>query len=549
MTRESTRLSIMPGRELRPGDDERRPRRSAARRRGSRRTVARCPRTAGTAGLQLPLVVAARGARGVLRHRPRSASSWPARTRCGFCRRSRPPLCAGPPATAPCSSGSTRSRRRSRRIWTGRPIRPSIRPGRSRSCAPSTASMFRCRCTRAAWVRWPATCSRRPPTALFHWWRSGSCTARATSASGSTRAAGSTSTGSTPTPLRLPAALVTGPGETPLKIEVPIYDAEVTAQIWRVDVGRVPLFLLDTDVPENGPVQRWITARLYEADEQIRLAQYVLLGAGGVRALTALGFEPGVLHLNEGHAVFAPVQLAAQEMHSGEPLATGITAARERTVFTTHTPVPAGNDTYTPEQVVEAIGNVDGPARPGSRGGDRLGRTDPEDDDRAVRRHPGGVAHEPRRQRREPPPRPGGARDVAGAVARSAGGRGSDRPRDQRRARSHLDRHSDARAVRPPPGRGMDGARGRARDVGSGGSNPRRGALGGSRTPACRCSSATWPLGAPTSACSAATSPSTSSGRPGRSTPASSRSASPGASPPTSGSISSRATPSGRWSC
>ncbi len=159
-------------------------------------------------------------------------------------------------------------------------------------------------------------------------------------------------------PHRLPAALVTGAGEVPLKIEVPIYDAEVTAQIWRVDVGRVPLFLLDTDVPENGQVERWITGRLYESDEHIRLAQYVLLGAGAIRALTALGFEPGVIHLNEGHAALAPVQLAAQEMHSGEQLATGIASARERTVFTTHTPVPAGNDTYPAQQVEEAIGNL-----------------------------------------------------------------------------------------------------------------------------------------------------------------------------------------------
>ena len=124
-------------------------------------------------------------------------------------------------------------------------------------------------------------------------------------------------------PQRLPAALVTGPDEKPLTIEVPIYDADVTAQIWRVDVGRVPLFLLDTDIPGNGPLERWITGRLYESDENIRLAQYVLLGAGGVRALTALGIEPGVIHLNEGHAALAPVQLAAQELHSGEPLATG----------------------------------------------------------------------------------------------------------------------------------------------------------------------------------------------------------------------------------
>jgi glycogen phosphorylase len=181
-------------------------------------------------------------------------------------------------------------------------------------------------------------------------------------------------------PQRLPAALVTGPGGSPLKIEVPIYGTEVTAQIWRVDVGRVPLFLLDTDIPENGTFERWITARLYESDERIRLAQYVLLGAGGVRALTVLGFEPGVLHLNEGHAVFAPLQLAAQEMRSGEPLATGIAAARERTVFTTHTPVPAGNDTYTAAQVQEAIGGL--MRQVGLKASEviALGRTDPADD-------------------------------------------------------------------------------------------------------------------------------------------------------------------------
>jgi glycogen phosphorylase len=159
-------------------------------------------------------------------------------------------------------------------------------------------------------------------------------------------------------PQRLPAALVTGPGDQPVTIELPIYDSEVTAQIWRVDVGRVPLFLLDTDIPANGPVDRWITGRLYEADERMRLAQYVLLGAGGVRALTALGIEPGVIHLNEGHAALAPVQLAGQELRSGHPLAEGLAAARERTVFTTHTPVPAGNDTYPAEEVHEAIGKL-----------------------------------------------------------------------------------------------------------------------------------------------------------------------------------------------
>jgi glycogen phosphorylase len=183
-------------------------------------------------------------------------------------------------------------------------------------------------------------------------------------------------------PERLPAALVrTGAGGQPLTIEVPIFDAEVTAQIWRVDVGRVPLFLLDADLPENGPVERWITARLYESDEHIRLAQYVLLGAGGVRALTALGVEPGVIHLNEGHAMLAPLQLACQKLHAGEELSAGLAAARARTVFTTHTPVPAGNDTYPARDVEEAIGNLLAQLSCDASAVIALGRTHPADPD------------------------------------------------------------------------------------------------------------------------------------------------------------------------
>ena len=89
------------------------------------------------------------------------------------------------------------------------------------------------------------------------------------------------------------------------------------ARIWRVDVGRVPLYLLDTDHPENGPVERWITGRLYDGDPQTRLAQYALLGVGGVRALRAMGYEPGVIHLNEGHAALAPLELARERAQDG----------------------------------------------------------------------------------------------------------------------------------------------------------------------------------------------------------------------------------------
>ncbi len=159
-------------------------------------------------------------------------------------------------------------------------------------------------------------------------------------------------------PERLPAALVRGADRQPLKVQVPVYEHTVTAQIWRVDVGRVPLFLLDAELPENGPLERWITARLYDSDEHTRLAQYVLLGAGGIRALRALGIEPGVLHLNEGHAALAPLELAHAALAAGEPLEAALGGSRERTVFTTHTPVAAGNDSYPAKQAVQALGRL-----------------------------------------------------------------------------------------------------------------------------------------------------------------------------------------------
>jgi len=182
-------------------------------------------------------------------------------------------------------------------------------------------------------------------------------------------------------PQRLPAALVTDESGEPLTVTVPIYDANVVAQIWRVDVGRVPLFLLDTERPENGPLERWITTRLYVADERTRLSQYILLGVGGIRALRALGIEPAVVHLNEGHAALAPIELAGEALRSGESLEEALQAARSRTVFTTHTPVPAGNDTYPSDEVQHAIGRLAEELSTPVSDVIALGRTNPEDTD------------------------------------------------------------------------------------------------------------------------------------------------------------------------
>jgi glycogen phosphorylase len=162
-------------------------------------------------------------------------------------------------------------------------------------------------------------------------------------------------------PDRLPAALVTGRDGSPVTVSLPIGDNDVVARIWRVDVGRIPLFLLDTDCADNGPMDRWITGRLYDGDPQTRLAQYSLLGVGGVRALRALGYEPGVIHLNEGHAALAPLELArGYREDDGLSQSDALERARSRTVFTTHTPVPAGNDSYPASEIEEAVSRLAG---------------------------------------------------------------------------------------------------------------------------------------------------------------------------------------------
>jgi starch phosphorylase len=159
-------------------------------------------------------------------------------------------------------------------------------------------------------------------------------------------------------PELLPAALVTHDGVEPVTVTVPIRGRPVVAQVWRVDVGRVPLYLLDADRPENHVIDRWITSRLYAGDRETRLAQYALLGMGGMQALRTMGFDPSVVHLNEGHASLAPLVLVEEAVAAGTPLGEAIARARARTVFTTHTPVEAGNETYAPDEVRHALAGL-----------------------------------------------------------------------------------------------------------------------------------------------------------------------------------------------
>ena len=159
-------------------------------------------------------------------------------------------------------------------------------------------------------------------------------------------------------PKGMPMARVARPDGSPLLLEVTISGAPLRFQVWRVDVGRVPLLLLDAGMPENDTVQQWTSGRLYESNRSVRLAQYGLLGIGGARVLEALGIQPAVIHLNEGHPALAALELAAQDVARGLPVEEALEQVRHRVVFTTHTPVAAGNETYAPDEFLPVYADL-----------------------------------------------------------------------------------------------------------------------------------------------------------------------------------------------
>ena len=134
---------------------------------------------------------------------------------------------------------------------------------------------------------------------------------------------------------------------TPLIISVNLPGREVFARIWRIQVGRVPLYMLDCNLPQNKPNDRNITAQLYGGDQHTRIEQEIVLGIGGIRALKALGKMPTVCHMNEGHSAFGALERIRLLMEdNGYDFATAAEAVKAGTCFTTHTPVPAGNDAF-----------------------------------------------------------------------------------------------------------------------------------------------------------------------------------------------------------
>jgi len=141
------------------------------------------------------------------------------------------------------------------------------------------------------------------------------------------------------------------PAQTPdgreVVVEVQLPERVIYAKVYRIQVGRVPLFMLDTDIHPNAPADRQLSSRLYGGDQEMRLAQELVLGVGGIRALRALGIDPQGYHMNEGHAAFLLLELARERVEKGEPFAQALTDVAEKTIFTTHTPVAAGNDAFS----------------------------------------------------------------------------------------------------------------------------------------------------------------------------------------------------------
>lgn len=180
---------------------------------------------------------------------------------------------------------------------------------------------------------------------------------------------------------RLPMEPVLDRHGNPITVHVETRKGPIYARVWRVQVGRTLLLLLDSCVESNPPEDRELTARLYGGDARTRIRQELLLGVGGLRALHTLNIQPGCLHLNEGHSAFAVLEMVRQHMHEeGLPFDEAFRTTRQKVVFTTHTPVPAGHDRFDQNLIEEHLGPLAdqiGLSVPALMG---LGRVRPEDE-------------------------------------------------------------------------------------------------------------------------------------------------------------------------
>jgi starch phosphorylase len=150
---------------------------------------------------------------------------------------------------------------------------------------------------------------------------------------------------------RLPVLPVEAPGGGVLTVPIDLPGRIVHAAVWKAQVGLVPVLMLDTDIPLNDPADRPITGILYVRGREMRLCQELVLGLGGVRALVALGIRPAVWHMNEGHVAFLGLERIRERVERGDSMSDAVAAVARQAVFTTHTPVPAGNETFERELV------------------------------------------------------------------------------------------------------------------------------------------------------------------------------------------------------
>jgi glycogen phosphorylase len=157
-------------------------------------------------------------------------------------------------------------------------------------------------------------------------------------------------------PYELPLHAVTDAKGNEVRVSVNIQGRDVQIRAWRVQVGRVPVYMLDVDMPENAPEDREVLKRLYGGDQRTRIAQEIILGIGGVRFLRALNISPTTWHMNEGHSAFMALERCRELVEKGIPFDTAKEVVASNTIFTVHTPVAAGNDGFPFDLVGQFFG-------------------------------------------------------------------------------------------------------------------------------------------------------------------------------------------------
>ena len=287
---------------------------------------------------------------------------------------------------------------------------------------------------------WQATNSRPPAIWVCRWSAWDCSTSRAIFARRSTRTESNRPSSRITIPDSCRSRRCASPNGEWLRLEIALPGYSVWLRAWQVQVGRVKLYLLDSNDAANFPAHRGITSELYGGGPELRLKQEMLLGIGGWRLLRALGVQPEVCHLNEGHAAFAVLERARDFMEeTGQPFEVALAVTRAGNLFTTHTAVAAGFDRFDPALIEQYLGGY-AEKKLGIALQDllALGRQNPTDSSEPFQHGVSGNPRERGREWGEPLAREGEPAPLSASVSALAGGRGPDRTRDQRSPHAHL---------------------------------------------------------------------------------------------------------------